>query len=477
MRLRVRLVLLFGALVAVATTTSGLLSYAATRDEAITAVDEFLVGRFTRGPESGQDPSTGAELGQLIDRVPGGGPLAADAEADAAADPEAQSDDGPLGEAAPAARPGFGFVGDDSLFAVLDGDELVFASDATVELPVPSAVTDEPTLSTIEVDGIRYRMRAESFEAADTTLTVLTARSLAETDATLAAVRNRLVVIAIAVTLAAVAAAWFVAGRLARPLQRLSAAAETIADTGDISTPLDTDASGEVGQVASSFAGMLEALQRSRSQQQQLVVDAGHELRTPLTTMRGNVELIASGRLTAADQERALALISAELEQLTELTAELVELAGDQPVTAEMSRVDLHDIAHAAAARAGARSGREIRVVGSPTALIGSAAGLDRAISNLLGNAIKFSEPGTPIVVDLTASQLMVTNIGPPIPAEDLDHVFERFYRATVSRALPGSGLGLSIVAAVAAAHGGSPTAENTPDGVRVGFGFDASLA
>lgn len=447
-RLRVQLVLIFGALVAVATAASGVLSYTATRDEAIGAVDEFLDRQALRGPGRGADAArpTPDEFARLLEQPP---PVIVD----------------PADGANVAERR---FVGDDSLFTLLDADgAIVVTSDDDIALPTPASTTTGSELATVDIDGVRYRLRTEVFDDGSA---ALTARSMAETDLTLAAVRNRLLVIAVLITAIAVVVAWFVAGRIARPLQRLSAAAEHITATGDLTTPLDTAAKGEVGQVATSFAGMLAAFGRSRAQQQQLVVDAGHELRTPLTTLRTNVELLRSGRLTETDRERALELVGAEVDELSNLTAELVELAGDQPIDHAATRVDLVDIAHAAAARAMARSGRDISVRGVAAPVDGNAAGLDRAISNLLGNALKFSSDDTPIVVDVRSDAVTVGNVGPPIPADDLDHVFERFYRVSTARSLPGSGLGLAIVAEVARAHGGSGFVRNVAGGVEVGF-------
>ncbi|BAN03530.1 ATP-binding protein [Ilumatobacter coccineus] len=453
--LQIRLVMLFGALVAVATAASGLLSYAATKDEAIAVVDEFLEDRFGPGVGRPNGPTrpTLEELDLLIERG-----QERVAELDDDRDVTARR-----------------FVGDDSVVTIIDPDgEVVLTSDAGVELPVPSTTAVDDALSTVSIDGVRYRLRSEVLEDGTT---VLTARSLAETDATLAAVRNRLIVVAILITAVAVIASWLVASRIARPLRRLSATAEHITATGDLTTPIDTDATGEVGQVATSFAGMLDAFGRSRAQQKQLVIDAGHELNTPLTTLRGNLELLSSGRLHDDDRDRAFQLALAEVEELSTLTAELVELASDQPVRAELAPVDLVEIAHAAASRAQARSGRTITVRGTTDPMLGNAAGLDRAITNLLGNALKFSTGDEAIAVDIGAASVTVRSRSVAIPDDDLERVFERFYRAATARALPGSGLGLAIVAAVAEAHGGAPFARNTPDGVEVGFSFDPHRA
>lgn len=449
MGVRAQVALLVGLLVALATAAASFGAYAASRDEAYATVDEFLTGRGERTALTVEE--FGSRFGFPDDFQP------------------PDLDDLPEGVDAR----GLGrLVEDDAVVSVIPPADAEipseFLTDPDVGLPLP---TEEGVIvETVEIDGGRYRLRSETL---DSGTIVQVARSLEETESTLAAIRTRLWLIGVVVTGLAVAIGWFAARRLARPLEDLSDAAEQIAETGDLDVPLATDAGGEVGQVARSFSGMLDALGDSRRQQQQLVVDAGHELRTPLTTLRTNADLLARGDLSDADTRRALASIKAEVDELAELTAELVELAAEPPADPATEPTDMADIARSAADRAGRRHGRAIVVDSEPAPLIGSPAQLDRAVANLLDNAAKFSPPGSPIEVLVRPDRVEVADRGGGIDAGDLPHVFDRFFRAPAARTLPGSGLGLAIVAKTADAHGGEPFARNEHAGAVVGFTFE----
>ena len=438
----------------------GVLSYTATRTEAIAAVDDFLeqrVGRFGEPAPPGSPGFPGLD-GDAVggaDRVDG-------------------------------RRPGVPVVDDDSIVTVLDADgSLILTSNPDVTLPAPVLDSADPEFSTITIDGEQYRLRAA--EISDGRI-ILNARSLAETHSTLVAVRGRLIVIGVVITMLGAALGWLVAGRLARPLRRLSGAAHRVAESGDLDTELDTSARGEVGDVTSSFATMLDALRRSRDQQQQLISDAGHEIKTPLTTLRANADLLSAGKLSPEHQARALDRIGSEVDELAKLTSELLELARDTPNDEPMVPVDIVDLAHIAATRAAERFDRRVDVVGDPLIVLARAASLDRAVTNLLGNAAKFSAPGTPITVEVssiaqigdtvdgTRGSILVSDHGAGISETDQTRVFERFYRSPDARTLPGSGLGLSIVAAIAAEHGGeafvAPSGPPNEKGASVGFTF-----
>ncbi len=456
MRLRYQLAITMSLLALMVSAAMGVLSYTATRNEAITAVDNFLDQRVGRFDESAP-PGTRVFAGRDGDAL------------DAADQVDGR-------------RPGAPVVDDDSIVTVIGADgALILTSNPDVTLPAPLLVSADPEFSTITVDGERYRLRAEAIADGST---ILNARALAETDSTLAAVRERLTVIGLVITVLGAALGWLAAGRLARPLRRLSDAAHQVAATGDLDTELDTTASGEVGDVASSFGTMLDALQRSRNQQQQLIVDAGHEIKTPLTTLRANADLLAAGKLSPEHQARALNRISSEVDDLAKLTSELLELARDTPNDEPMSPVDIVDLAHIAATRAAERFDRPVTVLGESFVIVGRAASLDRAVTNLLGNAVKFSAPGTPITVNVSNNSridntvgssrgsILVADHGAGISETDRNHVFERFYRSSDARTLPGSGLGLAIVAATAAEHGGEAFVAPSDDGASVGFTF-----
>jgi two-component system sensor histidine kinase MprB len=253
-----------------------------------------------------------------------------------------------------------------------------------------------------------------------------------------------------------------------RPVRELSDAAEHVARTQDLSRRIDAGGDDELSRLATSFNTMLGALERSMGAQRQLVADASHELRTPLTSLRTNVEVLAgaNGSLPPAERRHMLHAVVGQLEELTVLVEDLVDLArdGEREQEVEPVRLDLL-VADTVGRARRLHPGREIRVELEETVLDGSPRRLDRAVSNLLDNAEKWSPPDTPIDVTLRHRRLLVRDRGPGIEPEDLPRVFDRFYRARSARGRPGSGLGLAIVRHVAEAHGGSVVARNAADG------------
>jgi len=227
------------------------------------------------------------------------------------------------------------------------------------------------------------------------------------------------------------------------------------------------DGADETGQLGRAFSRMLDALQRSKQSQQQLVQDAGHELRTPLTSLRTNVSVLRRNfdSLTAEQRQQVLADLDSETRELTDLVNELVQLATDQRDDEPVQQVALADIAERAAARAHRRTGREINVVADDSALQGRPAALERAVQNLVDNACKFAPTGT-IDVAVRGGVISVRDHGAGLDPADIPQLFDRFYRAIATRSLPGSGLGLSIVKSVAESHGGSVFARNAVDGL-----------
>ena len=298
------------------------------------------------------------------------------------------------------------------------------------------------------------------------------ARSLAETDATLSRLRLLLVVAGgLGVLLAAVGGLGVARAGL-RPVDRLTAAAEHVARTEELDVPIEVAGHDEVARLARSFNAMTGALALSRERQRQLVADAGHELRTPLTSLRTNIELLVrserSGRgLPPEDRRRLHEDLAAQIGELGTLVGELTDLARATPAVAEPQSLDLAEVAGRAVDRARLRAG-EVDLLADlqPWQVQGNPVALERAILNLIDNAVKFSPPGGAVRVYLAAGQLTVTDTGPGISPEDAPHVFERFYRATAARSLPGSGLGLAIVARAVEQHGGAVRLEPSPGGV-----------
>ncbi|HEX8742030.1 MAG TPA: HAMP domain-containing sensor histidine kinase [Thermoleophilaceae bacterium] len=262
--------------------------------------------------------------------------------------------------------------------------------------------------------------------------------------------------------------ALFVARAALKPVARLSDAAEHVARTRDLSRRMDGAGSDELARLAESFNTMLEALERSMRQQRQLVADASHELRTPLTSLRTNIEVLAESRgMPEPDRRRLLADAVAQLEELTVLVGDLVDLARDEEELSEPFRdLRLDELVAGVVERARRRHpDRPFAVALEPTLVHGVAPRIDRAVSNLLDNAEKWSPPGQPIEVTVADGHVAVCDHGPGIAGEDLPFVFDRFYRAPSARAKPGSGLGLAIVRHVAETHGGVVAAEDAPDG------------
>ncbi|MGZ6709428.1 MAG: HAMP domain-containing sensor histidine kinase, partial [Solirubrobacteraceae bacterium] len=231
-------------------------------------------------------------------------------------------------------------------------------------------------------------------------------------------------------------------------------------------------ADDEPGRLAGAFNAMLGALESSRDAQRQLVADASHELRTPLTSIRANVELLERARdMPPPDRAAILASVRGQLEDLTILVGDLVDLArpgGRAHEPPQELRLDslVQDAVERARRHAPAT---EFAVTTEPCTVSGSRARLARAVGNLLENAVKWGPPGAPVEVTASAGEVTVRDHGPGIADDDLPHVFDRFYRAPAARGLPGSGLGLAIVKHVADAHGGTVVAEGAPgDGTRL---------
>lgn len=323
--------------------------------------------------------------------------------------------------------------------------------------------------STEEADGERFRVHSVGFR--DGTLQI--ARSLAETDSVLDDLRRRTALIVVLVSLAAAALGWFIAATVAAPLARLTRAAEDVGATGELDVDMPRRGNDEVGRLVTAFRGMLDALSRSREQQRRLVEDAGHELRTPLTSLRTNLAVLKRHPdMTDETREQLLADIDEEIGELTELTNELVAVAAGEHSADPAEPVDLAAAAHEAAERVGRRRERHIEVVATDRALVVvPPAQLDRAIGNLIDNACKFDTSGGPIEVRVEGGSLEVLDRGPGVDEDDVDRIFDRFYRADAARTMPGSGLGLSIVRAMADQHGGSVLARpRDGGGLVVGF-------
>jgi two-component system sensor histidine kinase MprB len=324
----------------------------------------------------------------------------------------------------------------------------------------------------VQVDGVTYRMLTVATTSGGA---VQFARSLAETERLLDNIRNRTVVIVIASSLAAALLGVFIAQQVTRRLLRLADVATSVAESGDLEHEVPVDGNDETSRLGHAFNGMLASLARSKKAQQQLVQDAGHELRTPLTSLRTNVRVMQRyDELSPTSRQRLLADVESETRELTELVNELVELATDRRDTEAPATVSLAEVAERVAERFRRRSGRTITVQADHSTVLARPQQLERAVSNLVENAVKFTGDG--VEVGIAAGVVAVSDRGPGLGDADPTKIFDRFYRSDSARALPGSGLGLSIVRDMAETHGGAVFARNREGGgATIGFQLPVS--
>jgi two-component system sensor histidine kinase MprB len=276
---------------------------------------------------------------------------------------------------------------------------------------------------------------------------------------------------------AAAAIAAFVATAALRPVRRLTTAAETVAATGDLSERVDVEGDDELARLAARFNGMLAALEDSVGRQRRLVADASHELRTPLTAARTNVDLLREGKLPPHEVRHALDEAAIELGSLTSLVADLVELARGEERKLRVEELQLDDLVAGVVERAKARAPQATFVMSlTPTQVRVDPVLLERAVSNLLDNAVKYSPPGAPIEVTVRDGEVVVADHGPGIAEEDMPRIFDRFYRAAAARSKPGAGLGLAIVREAAEAHGGHASVESSARGARFRLSLPAAV-
>ncbi|MFD0023360.1 sensor histidine kinase [Streptomyces sp. NPDC058382] len=372
-----------------------------------------------------------------------------------------------------------------------DAGTVCIAPDSS-ELPVTSAdlaVVDNERPgaphSVTAADGVKMRVVTYPVTAsrgpgqAVTNLGVSIARPLSEIDKPLSTLAWVLVLVSGIGVIGAGAAGLWVARSGLRPVDELTEAVEHVARTEDLTVRIPVDGEDEIARLSRSFNSMTASLATSRDRQAQLIADAGHELRTPLTSLRTNVELLVrsdeTGRAIPPDDRKALmSSVKAQMTELAALIGDLQELARpDAAQPGPLQVVALHDITRTALQRARLR-GPELTITAelAPWYVRAEPAALERAVVNVLDNAVKFSPAGGTIDVVLHRGELTVRDHGPGIPADELPHVFERFWRSPSARQLPGSGLGLSIVARTVQQAGGTIDLRPAPGG-----GTEASIS
>ena len=377
-------------------------------------------------------------------------------------------------------------------------DEQFGVTQSSPHLPPASSLSDsaragEPfTVAASRGDG-SWRAVLVSTTGGDT---LLVAQSLTDLDRTVGRLTSLELVIGLAVLAVLAAVGSVVVRRSLRPLSQVEHTAAAIA-AGDLSQRVpEADPRTEVGRLSAALNGMLVQIEhafgeqraseasarRSESKMRQFVADASHELRTPLTSIRGFAELFRQGAIQDQQElERALGRIESEAKRMGVLVDDLLLLARlDQQRPLERRPVDLVALARDAVQDASAVAPDRVVQLdandASAAIVTGDEMRLRQVLGNLVGNALQHTPTGTPVTVAVRtepdgstpSAVLEVVDHGPGLTDEQAEHVFERFYRVDSARTREGeggAGLGLSIVAGIAAAHGGRADVQPTPGG------------
>jgi len=310
----------------------------------------------------------------------------------------------------------------------------------------------QPFFYDSELNGTDVRVYVSQFADGQA---LQAAKSLDGVNATLRRLTVVLALVSLAGVLLATVLGGLVGSSAMRPVRRLMRGTRYVAATQDLSRRVEAVGDDELAGLARSFNAMLEALAESRRAQRQLVADASHELRTPLATVQANVELLSrAGELSPEDRRQLREDLLSQLRELTGLVGDLVELARERPPESDLEELDLAELVAGCVERARSRGAVEATL--RPSAVRADRARLERAVTNLLDNARKWSPPGGTVHVNVADGEVVVRDEGPGIEDADRPYVFDRFYRSAESRRLPGSGLGLAIVRQAAEMHGGA---------------------
>ncbi|WP_284550152.1 sensor histidine kinase [Aestuariimicrobium sp. T2.26MG-19.2B] len=355
-----------------------------------------------------------------------------------------------------------------------DGQVTGLPGAETVLTPGPDELTVARTqhaspAHTQLLQGQRLRVLATPLVIDGQSYALVVAQPLAPTDETLSRLTVVLVLVGAAGVVGLGLLGWALGRSAVKPLRQLANAVARITETDDL-RPVQIAQSDDLGNLTESFNTMLNSLASSRERQKRLIADAGHELRTPLTSMRTNVELLIAddktGMLPPGARAEILHDVAGSLGEFTSLVGDLVQLSRDDRVAISREPIDFAEVVRSAIVRARRRGpGLVFDVELNPLYLLGESDNLERAVTNLLDNAVKFSPPGGTIRVHLEGDRLRISDQGPGIAEEDLPHVFDRFFRSDRARNTPGTGLGLSIVAHTVEAHGGTVRAGHSAEG------------
>ncbi len=469
MSLKRRITAVSALAVAAVAVLLGATSYLTTRSQLLSQVRDELAGRARAAIGHRPEPGAPGRGGGFGGQEPGLGP------------PHALGPGTGMGSfEVPPAPAGGGAAG---IFQIVHPDGTIVRPDAaSVRLPVTArvrtlAADPRPGVTDYfqaDIRGRPYQLLAVSNPQDGNALEV--ALALTGTDSVLhrLLVRDGLLVGG-GILLAGVVSLLIGRSALA-PVERFTSETESVTSSLERPRRLAETGPVELRRLAGSFNQTLDALERSLQAQRHLIADASHELRTPMAALRSNIQIfLESDRLPPGEREELQTAVLAELDELTQIVADVVALARGAPPSEATEPVELEAVVADAVARAGRRSpGIRFELALEPVVIVNVAERVMRAVTNVIDNARRWSPPEGTVWVTLRGGVLTVRDEGPGFRGEDLPHVFERFYRADAARRMPGSGLGLAIVKQAAEAYGGSVSADNAPGGgalVTVRFG------
>ena len=440
MSFRNRLALLLGVFVSVLITVTSLAIFRVVDRSLHSQVDSFLQDRVS---------SVSARLESSRDELFFGGRRFRD----------------PLGEALLDTR-------FDVMSQVIDTSGRAVYTIGEFELPITGidveiAQGGAPKFRDVELAGVSHRMYVVPIEGGGA---LQLGREIEEISESLTRIRGWLIGVGAALVTLAILVSWLLARLVTAPLRQLSSAANEVATTGSLDISIHQSGASEVRSLAASLNTMLLRIRQSFERERQFVQDASHELRTPLTSLRVNTELLERPEINADEREKILSDIRAEVDSLTAISTELATLAVDQRAIEEPMDVDLADITEIVVDRVCRRTGRSLMVTNTTSMNESQIVAVrlsqfERALTNLLDNAVKFSPEVCQIEVNIDGKSVEVVDHGPGIDDTEKERVFTRFYRSHSTRSLPGSGLGLAIVKQFADDHDATVRVTDTPGG------------
>jgi len=408
MTFRSRLILAAAIAVAIAVAAASLIVYFVVRGELRGEVDSALRARWEKIAQHAIEPSF--QPGQYLLHIP---------------------------------PPDFGAAGGIPQIVGPNGAVYQEPGGKAVKLPVYGATRRvaagdaKPFFEDANVSGRHVRIFTAQLAGG---LALQVARPLTETDQALHRLKFWLLVVTLGGIATAAALGFAVARTAIAPVRRLTETTEHVTETRDLGSRIDARGSDELSRLAGSFNTMLAALEQASESQRQLVQDASHELRTPLTSLRTNMEVLAreGDSLDPIERRQLVNDVTEQLTQMSALVAELMELARGEHHQQEPEDVRLDLLVESAIERARRRrEGVDFATELTPTLVHGVPASIERAVGNLLDNAIKWSPDGGTVEVTVHDGRVIVRDQGPGIADEDLPHVFDRFFRSPAARGLP----------------------------------------